>query len=226
MSDIGLLNEKPLHASLKEWIAQPGDRFEVKVDRFVIDIVRDDVFIEIQTGSFASIKSKLKRLVESHRIHLVYPIAQEKWIVKTDPGGDGSTRRKSPKQGRVEDLFWEMVSIPELMQHPNFSLETLLIHEEELRKYDERRNWRRKGWGTEERRLVEVVACKMFSEPADWLALLPENLGDSFTASDLSTVLNIRRALAQRMAYCFRKANLIQLLGKRGRAYLYGIVAS
>ena len=29
MSGIGLLNEKPLHASLKQWYAQPGDQFEV-----------------------------------------------------------------------------------------------------------------------------------------------------------------------------------------------------
>jgi hypothetical protein len=56
---IGLLNEKPLHASLKEWYAQPGDRFEVPVDGFVIDIVRDDLLLEIQTGSFGSIKSKI-----------------------------------------------------------------------------------------------------------------------------------------------------------------------
>ena len=40
MTGIGLLNEKPLHASLKQWYARPGDRFEVPVDGFVIDIVR------------------------------------------------------------------------------------------------------------------------------------------------------------------------------------------
>jgi hypothetical protein len=32
MSGIGLLNEKPLHASLKQWYARPGDRFEVPVE--------------------------------------------------------------------------------------------------------------------------------------------------------------------------------------------------
>ena len=41
-SGIGLLNEKPLHASLKQWYARPGDRFEVPVHGFVIDIVRDE----------------------------------------------------------------------------------------------------------------------------------------------------------------------------------------
>jgi hypothetical protein len=61
MSGIGLLNEKPLHASLKEWYSQPQDQFEVAVDGFVIDIVRDDLLLEIQTANLASVKSKLAR---------------------------------------------------------------------------------------------------------------------------------------------------------------------
>ena len=101
MSGIGLLNEKPLHASLKEWCAQPGDRFEVAVDGFVIDIVRDDQLLEIQTSNFASIKSKLTDLVRAHQIRLIYPIAQEKWIVRlAKDSGSGVARRKSPKGER------------------------------------------------------------------------------------------------------------------------------
>ena len=42
MAGIGVLNEKPLHASLKDFCARPGDQFEVTVDGFVIDIVRGD----------------------------------------------------------------------------------------------------------------------------------------------------------------------------------------
>lgn len=68
MSGIGLLNEKPLHASLKDWYAKSGDKFEVQVDGFVIDIVRNDLLLEIQTGNFASIKSKLTNLVHSHQV--------------------------------------------------------------------------------------------------------------------------------------------------------------
>ena len=73
MSGIGLLNEKLLHASLKERYAQSGDQFEVTVDGFVINIVRDDLLLEIQTGNFASIKSKLIELLHAHRIRLIYP---------------------------------------------------------------------------------------------------------------------------------------------------------
>jgi hypothetical protein len=222
MSDIGRLNEKPLHASLKEWCAEPGDRFEERVGRYVIDIVREDLLLEIQTGSFASIKSKLEALVATHRVRLIYPIAQEKWIVKRPARARGEvTRRKSPKRGRLEDLFAAMVSFPRLLADPNFSLEILLIREEELRRYDGKRRWRRKGWATEERRLLEVVDRRLFEAPADWRALLPETLAESFTTSDIEGALGIPRQLAQRMAYCLREAEVITRIGKHGRANLY-----
>lgn len=226
VSGIGLLNEKPLHVSLKEWYAQPGDRFEAAVDGFVIDIVRNDLLLEIQTGNFPAIKSKLTNLVRSHQIRLIYPIAQEKWILKLPKdGGTEVTRRKSPRRGRVEDLFREMVSFPQLLSNRNFSLEVLMIREEEARRHEGKRRWRRRGWAVEERRLLEVVDQRLFEEPADWLAFLPEGL-ESFTASDLAEATDIRRELAQKMAYCLRKVGLIELRGKRGRANLYTVAGT
>jgi hypothetical protein len=226
MSEIGLLNEKPLHASLKEWYARPGDKFEVAVDGYVIDIVRDDLLLEIQTSRFSSIKSKLQCLVNAHRIRLIYPISREKWIVK--PAKDNVseyTRRKSPKRGCVEDLFWEMVRFPHLLANPNFSLEVLIIREEEVRRYEANRHWRGRGWTTDERRLLEVVGRHIFENPSDWQSLLPENLGESFTASDLAEALEIRALLAQKMVYCLRKAGVIELIGKQGRANSYSVAS-
>ena len=227
MTDIGLLNEKPLHASLKEWYARPGDRFEVAVDGYVIDIVRHDLLLEIQTGGFASIKSKLLDLVDVHRVRLIYPIALEKWILKLAKDDRGNhIRRKSPRRGRVEDLFREMVSFPQLLATANFSLEVLMIREEEVRRHEEKRNWRRRGWTTDERRLVEVVERHLFERASDWRALLPEYLGELFTSGDLAEVLGIRKPLAQKMTYCLRKAGVIELTGRRGRANNYRIVGA
>lgn len=221
MPGIGLLNEKPLHASLKQWYARPGDRFEVMVDRFVIDIVRDDLLIEIQTGNFASIKTKLTNLVRYHRVRLVYPIVQEKWIVRS-ANGKGSIRRKSPKKGRMEDLFWELVSIPQLLSNPNFSLEVLMISGEEVRRYNHAKRRVRKRWLIEGRRLLDVLDQRSFGQSADWLRFLPDGL-ELFTTSDLASRMNTRRDLAQKMAYCLREARMIELIGKRGRANLYRV---
>lgn len=221
MPGIGLLNEKPLHASLKQWYARPGDRFEVPVDGFVIDIVRDDLLIEIQTRNFASIKSKLTNLARCHRVRLVYPIVQEKWIVRSGKG-DGANRRKSPKKGRMEDLFRELVSIPQLLLNPNFSLEVLMIRGEEVRRYNEAKRRVRKRWLMEGRRLLDVVDQRSFGHSADWLRFLPDGL-ELFTTSDLAIRMNTGRDLAQKMAYCLREARMIELIGKRGRANLYRV---
>ena len=217
MSGIGLLNEKPLHASLKQWYARPGDRFEVPVDGFVIDIVRDDLLIEIQTRNFSSIKSKLNKLARSHHVRLIYPIVQEKWIVR------GAIRRKSPKRGRLEDLFWELVSIPQLLSNPNFSLEVLMIRQEEVRRYEGKQKWRRRGWVIEGHRLLEVLDQRLFGHSADWLRFLPHGL-ESFTTVDLATGIATGRELAQKMAYCLREGGMIELVGRRGRANLYRVL--
>ena len=219
MSDIGLLNETPLHASLKQWYAQPGDRFEVAVDGFVIDLVRGELLLEIQTGSFSHIKSKLRALVQEHTVRLIYPVARETWIVK--PAAGGESRRKSPKRGRVEDLFWEMVSFPDLLAHPNFELEVLMTQQDELRRYVGRRRRRRKGWSVEQRRLVGVVGQMRFGSPSDWLELLPSDLIEPFGTKDLAAKTGVGRTLAQKMAYCLRKAGAIEQVGKRGREPVY-----
>jgi len=222
---IGLLNETPLHASLKQWYARPGDQFEVPIDGYVIDIVRGDLLVEIQTSHLASIKSKLLQLAPSHRIRVVYPIAQQKWIVRLPTkGGDGTKRRKSPRRGRLEDVFWEAVSFPQLLAIPNLSLEILLTNQEEVWRYVGNRSWRRKGWAVDERRLLEVVESRSYEEPADWRALLPEDL-EPFTARELADALSVRLELAQKMAYCLRQANLIELTSKRGRAHVYQVVS-
>ena len=123
---IGELRERSLHAALKRWYALPGDRAEVPLQGYVIDLVRHGTLIEIQTGSFAKLARKLTRLVRDHRIRLVFPIARRKWIVTTGPDGSVLRRRASPKRGAYRDLFAELVRIPLLIGNPNFTLEVLI----------------------------------------------------------------------------------------------------
>jgi len=226
---IGTLNEKSLHAALKQWYAQPDDLVEVSVDGFTVDIVRGDLLIEIQTRNLSAIKRKLITLVEHHPVRLVYPIAQDKWIVRQSKNGKRVLgRRKSPEHGTVEFVFEELVSIPQLLAHPNFSMDVLLIQEEEVRRYDGTRNpqgafgsWRRNGWVTHERRLLQVVGQRLFETPKDMLALIPTTLPEPFTTTDLAETTGQPLWLAQKMAYCLREMGAITVVGKRGRGILY-----
>ncbi|MEQ8675386.1 MAG: hypothetical protein RLP44_10805 [Aggregatilineales bacterium] len=226
MNHIGTLTEKSLHAGLKTYLAQDGDEFECKLGRYVIDIKRGDVLLEIQTRNFSKIRRKLENLVEKYTVRLIYPIAEIKWIVKWEELdkldiGEPLSRRKSPKKGKLFDVFRELVYIPHLIDHPNFTLEILLTHQEEIRVNDGQGSWRRKGWSLHDHRLLEVVAHHKFTGLTDFAALLPADLPEAFTTKDLRKSLKITPATAQKTAYALREMGVITQVGKRGNAYLY-----
>src|SRR5262249_36923911 len=155
LSSIGALNEKPLHLALKTAYQRPGDVLEARVGRWIVDILRGDRVIEIQTANLAAIKRKMLALVESHDVLLVVPITARKAIVRLTEDGVMRPARTSPKRGAVTDVFDELVSFPELIGHPRFALEVALTREEEVRRADRVRGWRRNGWAVDHRRLVE-----------------------------------------------------------------------
>ena len=226
-STIGTLRETSLHAALKTWYARPGDELEASVEGYQIDLRRGAQLIEIQTRNFAALKRKLTQLVERHPVRLVHPIAQEKWIVRM--GRDGVTTvtcRKSPKRGRVDRLFAELVSFPELVAHPNFSLEVLMTREEEIlrpagRGNGRRASWRRKGWEICDRRLLGVVEQVVLASPSDFRVFLPDSLPQPFTSHDLAAATEQPLYRAQKITSCLRKMGVIESAGKRGGALLH-----
>jgi hypothetical protein len=219
---IGTLSEQSLHAALKRWYAQPGDQLEASVDGYVIDLVRDDELIEIQTSSFVSIRHKLRDLVQRHRVRLVYPVAVDRWIVRQSPDGSEQLgRRRSPKHGRLEQVFSELVSFPRLVRVPRFTLEVVLVQDEEVRRKDGKGSWRRKGWSIHDRRLLAVSKQIPLSFPSAYRDLVPAELPEPFTSRELSQILELSRRLAQQMAYCLRKMGVLDVVGKRRNAYLY-----
>ncbi len=222
---IGTLQERSLHASLKELYNTGDARTEVSINGFVVDVVRNGLLIEIQTRNFAAIKNKLLSLLKNHRVRLVYPIPKKKWIVKeTSDGAKQLSRRSSPKRCGFEDIFDELIRIPNFIAHSNFSIEALLIEEEEIRRQDGKGSWRRKGWSIVDRKLIEVVDRRLYEKPTDFLHLIPVSLEKPFRNSDLVEALGISRRLGQRLTYCLRKMNALKTVGKKGNALLHDIV--
>lgn len=219
MSGVGTLNEKSLHAQLKNWYAQPGDRFEVPLDGYVIDMIRGDHLIEIQTRNFSAMKTKLDRLTRDHQVTVVHPIAVTKWLNKlTDPP---TNRRKSPKRGHIFDIFGEVVYLPHLIDRPNLTIEVALIEEQEDRVFDAKRERRRRrGWVTEERHLLQVLDTHRFESSADYAKLLPV-MPDEFTTAMIAECASVSRRSAQQAAYCLRKMGAIGMTGKDGNSVVY-----
>jgi hypothetical protein len=215
--------EGSLHAALKALYARPDDRVEESVGGYVVDVVRDDELVEIQTASFASAARKLRRLAVDHRIVLVHPIAVERWLLRVDADGVLAGRRRSPKRGTPLDLFDQLVAFPELVAHPNFRLELVLVREEEVRgpvPAGARFRYPRRWWRID-RRLIEVVQTVRVDTPADLLRLLPAGIPDSFTSADIASASRRPGRIATRAAYCLHRAGATRCVGKRGRLQLY-----
>ncbi len=218
-----LMNEYSLHSALKNWYSLPGDRFEVKIDNFIVDIVRAPLLIEIQTKNFSAIRKKLTKLLERHEVRLVYPIPLQKWIVHVTESGEIVRKRKSPKKGRLVDLFDELVRTPTLVKEENFSLEVLMIEEEEVRCNDGKGSWRRRGVSIKDRRLLKVDDRTLFRNEKDFLRFLPTDLSNPFTNRKLAKLNGISIHLARKITYCFRKMGAITTVGKRGKELIFEV---
>lgn len=220
MPNLSTYREQHLHAALKQWYREDGDQVEIGVEGFVVDLVRDDLLIEIQTRGFSSMRRKLDRLLDEHPVRLVHPVAGEKWIRKIDEKGREVSCRRSPKRGIVADVCAELVSFPTLLSHPHFTLEVLITQEEEVRRPDAGA-WRRNGWKIVERRLIGILERAEFRGPSDLLDLLPTDLPDPFTTGDLAPALGRSRHLAQEVAYCLREAGVLEVARRSRAGYEY-----
>jgi len=220
---IGTLQESSLHATLKIWYSKPGDKLEEPFDNYLIDIVRDDLLIEIQTKNFSAIKKKIANLIQHHKMCLVHPISQDKWITNIDAQSNKIIRRRlSPLHRSYIDIFDELIRIPDMVSNPNLIIEIFLVQTEEIRKNDGKGSWRRRGWSICDQRLIGVLGKKEFNSPNDFLDFIPKSLGAPFTNFELAKSLNKPLRLARKMSYCLRKMGILKVIGKKGKYLLYG----
>ena len=225
MPTIGELREGPVHAAVKAVLAEPGDRLEVPVGRFVIDLVRaDGELVEVQTGGFGALGRKLDALLDQHRVRIVHPIAAERRIVRVDEHGEVVGARRSPKRATAVAVFDKLVAFPSLLSHPNLTIEVLLLREDHVRgprPTTTRGRTRDPG----ERQLVEVLGRVALRTPGDVLAALPALPPAPFSTRELAACLGCGTVLAQRTLYCLRAMGIVERAGKLGRAPLHALRA-
>ena len=169
----------------------------------MIDVVRaDGELVEIQTGGFSALRTKLDALLDRHRIRIVHPIPAERRIVRVDDDGEVLSTRPSPKRPGAAAIFEGLVSFPTLLSHPHLTVEVLLCREDHVRApapVRGRRFLRDPG----QRRLVEVLERIELRGAADAAALLPD-LDGPFTTRELATAMRVPLPLAQKAAACLR----------------------
>jgi hypothetical protein len=227
LNQIGTLNETTLHTDIKWLYSKSNDQLERKVGNFIVDIVRDDFLIEVQTTNFSAIRNKLEFLIKNNKVKLIHPIIRDKWIVYLDTQLNKVIRRRlSPIHCSYLNIFKELIRIPKMISHPNFIIEIILVQIEEIREKCYKASWRRKGWRICDKKLFRVIESKKFTNPIDFLYLIPKSLKTPFTNLELAKSLKKPLKLAQKMSYCLRKMEMLKTVGKIGNTLLFDFFSS
>ena len=216
--------ETSLHRDLKTLYAGRDAQFEVSLGDYRIDVMSGGRLVEIQHGSLAAIRDKVKTLIKNHRVVVVKPIVVQKLLVKlAGKGGPITSRRMSPKRGTLLDLFDDLVHFTGVFPHRRLTLEVPLVDVEEWRYpgHGRRRRWRRNDFQVEDQKLVAVHATYRFRTAADLARLVERPMPRPFHTGHLAESLRINRWSAQRIAYCFRQTGAVREVGKEGNTRLY-----
>lgn len=220
---IGTLSEKTLHAVLKEYYSEGPDEREVKIGRYVADIVGEHGIVEIQTGSFDRLQGKLLAFLDCARVTVVYPVAGIKWVSRIDrETGELLSRRKSPKKGSVFDAFSELCKIRTMLGDPRLTLRVAVLEVEEYRVDTGQRRGRRKRTQIQRERVpVRMLEEYVFENLGDYAHLLPESLPVPFTSKELSGEIPLPASDARLILYVLAAMGVVRRVGKKGNAYLY-----
>ena len=221
---IGTLGEKTLHAVLKQYFEPQTEKQEIKIGRYVADIVSENGIIEIQTRAFNTLRKKLESFLEFTDVTVVYPIPKTKWLCWIDKEtGEVSKQRKSPKTGTIYDAFFELYKIKHLLTNPKLNFCFVLL---ELTEYRYLNGWskdKKRGSSRCDRIPGDINEIVYIRDINDYLKFLPENLPQNFTTKDYSKLTKLNLSSSQTALNVLNYIGAVRRVGKSGNMHLYDI---
>lgn len=222
---IGTLQEKTMHAVLKDYYAPDKDMQEVPVDGYVADIFTGTEIIEIQTANFNKMRNKLDCFLPNYPVTIVYPILQVKYLSWIDEEtGECSKPRKSTVKGSVYRAFYELYKIKQYLSDPNMHLCFPLMEAEEYRLLNGWSKDKKKGSCRYDRIPLALLDEVRFDRVEDYVQLIPYELPEPFTAKEFGKAIKERREIAANVLHILNYLHVVERCENRGREYTYRVV--
>jgi len=221
---IGTRNESSLHRTLKLLYTGGDGKTEEAAGQFVADGRRaDGEYIEVQTGSFAPLKKKVKELAAINKVKIIHPVAVKKMIEVYKPGKKEVLlyRRKSPVKGTYWKIFESLIYAPTLPLIRGVTIEIVLVDITEKRVKDGKGSWRRKGISIKDKVLTARHESVLLKKTADFIRFVPFKKKEEFTSSTLAQRAGIDKWTAQKALYVLTKLEVVKRTGKQGNSWKY-----
>ena len=224
---VGTLNEKLIHAVLKNYYVPEENGQEVKIGAFFADAVNEDGIYEIQTRSLFKLKEKLKVFTSAAHVCVVHPVTEEtRTVYINSDTGEIAKETAFRKHKSMLRFFEELYSIKDFLKSENLTVVLVGLKTEkriyfsgeeipDLRKRSVRKNT-----------IAEVVPLGITRETRlcsaeDYRQYLPEGLHGEFTKKELCAAA--KEAVCSKRTEILKTVGVISHTGKRGREYLYSI---
>lgn len=222
---IGTLGEKTLHAVLKNYYEPHSENHEIKLGRFVADIVNDSGVIEIQTRQFNKLLTKLENFLEFCDVTVVYPLPAEKYVCWLDPvTGQVGEKHRSPKKYRIYDAFPELYKIKYTLDNPRFHLCICFLKIDEIRSLNGWSDNKKRGSTRFDRIPCDIIEEVRFDRTEDYRRFIPDSLPKRFTSAHYAKACRISKPLASVGLNLLNYLGLVKRVDKVGNSYVYEIV--
>lgn len=223
---IGIYNEKRLHRILKRTVCESESCFEVRVGRYVADVLDGAVIREIQCKAFTPLAAKVEYYLADtdYSVEIIHPIIAKKALIRAErETGEILRVKTSPKRESVYNALARMYPLREHIGNRRLCLRVMLIEAEEYR-YSEQRRYCREGRYDAELFPTALLDSVELRTAEDYAALLPEALwGREFSAAEFAPYCR----LGSRDVYS--ALNVLAAVGvlrreQRGRSVIYSTI--
>lgn len=217
-TSIGTKQERTLHQYLKYYFCPDSKYHEQKCNGYIIDILKNNEIIEIQTGSFNAMRKKLDCLLEKYPITIVYPIINQKQVYNLDDNGELINNKKSPKKEHPLKIGKELYKINYLLNHPNLKFICAVVNIDEYRTpYINR--YKQKKMTRINQIPKEIVNLIELKDASDFKSLIP--FDDEFDASTFKKKLKLSLREASSTLIILRTVKAIEVVRIEGKKYIY-----
>ncbi len=222
VNGIGTYSESTLHAVLKNYYEPDQSRHELKLGKYVADIVGQEGITEIQTQQLFRLKEKIRQFLSVSRVAVVCPVIKDKYVIWIDEKtGEISGKRKSTKHETVYTAISELYPLREFISNPSFRFIVPIIAAEDHKCCKQNKYGRK----TDIHRMncipVDLIDERVFAHPEDYEELIPADLPEIFTSADFARETCIPKSEASIVLRLLYDVGVVVRTGRDGNAWKY-----